>query len=242
MAEILLKQGKTKKVYMRDDGTIRLVFTDTVTVDDDGNIDPGGNNIGGQVQGMGRACLLMTSLFFPLFEQEGIATHFIEADLTKGSMVVRAAEPLGKGLTLDNSNGGVEAIGRLVLTGSFAQRYGLYVKDGARLDHIFTHCTLKDDQRGDPYIDGETMLLLGLIKDAAEYRQIMEGTAKAGAIVKREMLKRDLDLWDFKVEFGRHGDQLIMIDEIGPGSMRAFDLKTNKRVIGVELAQRFESV
>ena len=61
----LVYRGKTKDVYEDGQDTLRLIFTDRVTKNDAGEIDPGGNNLAEEtVPGQGEACLLMTSAIF----------------------------------------------------------------------------------------------------------------------------------------------------------------------------------
>ena len=43
--------GKTKDVYKLEDGNYLLKFKDDVTVDEDGNFDPGANVIGMTIEG-----------------------------------------------------------------------------------------------------------------------------------------------------------------------------------------------
>ncbi len=61
--------------------------------------------------------------------------------------------------------------------------------------------TLKDDDRNDPLITDEALQMLGIMtKD--EYRTLVDMTRKIGAIIKEEMLKKELELYDIKFEFG----------------------------------------
>jgi len=41
-------------------------------------------------------------------------------------------------------------------------------------------------------------------------------------IVADELKTKGLDLWDIKFEFGYHGDEVILIDEIASGNMRVY--------------------
>ena len=49
-------------------------------------------------------------------------------------------------------------------------------------------------------------------------------TKKIGAIVKEELAKKELKLYDIKFEFGRVGEDahIALIDEISGGNMRAY--------------------
>lgn len=59
----LLYRGKTKDVYEAGPETLLLQFTDRVTKNDAGEIDPGGNTVAEDTApGQGGACLAVTSV------------------------------------------------------------------------------------------------------------------------------------------------------------------------------------
>src|SRR5690554_4403250 len=109
-------KGKTKDVYELGDGNILLQFKDDVT-GADGVFDPGANTVGFTMEGAGRAGLRLTTFFFEKLKEKGIPTHYIESDIEKQTMTVKAAEVFGEGL---------EVICRYRAVGSFLRRYGLY--------------------------------------------------------------------------------------------------------------------
>ncbi|MDD2482191.1 MAG: phosphoribosylaminoimidazolesuccinocarboxamide synthase, partial [Lutispora sp.] len=63
-----------------------------------------------------------------------------------------------------------------------------------------------------------------------EYKTLKELAKKIGAVVKDELAKRGIELYDIKFEFGRVGEDnhIALIDEISGGNMRAF--KNGKHV------------
>lgn len=72
----LLQRGKTKDVYSHGDYTLELKFTDRVTKNDKGEVDPGGNNVSDSLlDGQGFACLSMTSTIFKYLADNGVPTH-----------------------------------------------------------------------------------------------------------------------------------------------------------------------
>ena len=133
----LVYRGKTKDVYERDAHSLHLVFTDRVTKNDAGEIDPGGNNLAEEtVPGQGEACLLMTSAIFSEINAKNIArTHMISYDLPSLSMDVLKAKLFAPGL---------EWVTRWVCTGSFLRRYNMVpgVKDGMFLPSPVYEITL----------------------------------------------------------------------------------------------------
>jgi phosphoribosylaminoimidazole-succinocarboxamide synthase len=208
----LLYKGKTKDVYQNSDGNYTLYFKDDVT-GTDGVFDPGANTIGLSIEGAGVAGLRLTQFFYEKINAAGIPTHFISADPAQRTMVVRPAQVFGKG---------VEVILRYRAVGSFLRRYGRYCIEGQELNG-YVEVTLKDDERNDPLITAEGLEMLGIMNQD-EYRNLGDLTRKIGAIVKAEMAKKELELYDIKFEFGRVGSdgQIALIDEISGGNMRAY--------------------
>ena len=148
----IIRDGKTKAVFDAGDGNILLQFKDDVTGTGD-TVDPGGNVVVGKVEGKGNASLKLSKHFFDILVKEGIPTHYIKADNEKNTMLVKKAETFGDGL---------EFICRLKAAGSFVRRYGKYVREDKPLDYL-VEITLKDDERGDPLINEESIVQLELM-------------------------------------------------------------------------------
>lgn len=205
-----LYTGKTKDVYKREDGLYQLAFKDDVT-GVDGVFDPGANTVGLSMEGAGRAALALTTYFYTKINEAGIPTHFVSANLDDQTLVVKPAALFGQG---------VEVILRYKAVGSFLRRYGKYIEEGADLDH-FVEVTLKDDERDDPPITRDALAMLGIMSDE-DYDQLKSMTIKIGDMVRDELKKKDLDLYDIKFEFGLIDGEVALIDEISGGNMRAY--------------------
>ena len=208
----IIYQGKTKDVYSLDNGNFLLKFKDDVT-GKDGVFDPGANTVGLSIEGMGKSGLRLTKFFFEKLNDMGIPTHYLESNIDEATMTVLPAKMFGKG---------VEVICRYRAVGSFLRRYGLYATKGQPLD-AYVEVTLKDDDRDDPLITDEALEMLNIMtKD--EYKSLIDLTKKIGQVVKDELAKKDLELYDIKFEFGRVGNDnhIALIDEISGGNMRAY--------------------
>ncbi|MDM5335261.1 phosphoribosylaminoimidazolesuccinocarboxamide synthase [Ureibacillus composti] len=219
--------GKTKDVYELEDGNYLLQFKDDVT-GVDGVFDPGANSVGLTIEGAGRAGLKLTKYFFEVLKEKGIPTHYVDADIENATMTVKPAEVFGSGL---------EVICRYRAVGSFLRRYGLYAEEGQPLD-AFVEVTIKDDEREDPPISEDALDMLGILsKD--EYKVLKELTQQIGNVVKEELAKKDIELYDIKFEFGRTGEakQIVLIDEISGGNMRAY--KDGEYIEPLELEKLF---
>ncbi|GEM03841.1 phosphoribosylaminoimidazolesuccinocarboxamide synthase [Halolactibacillus miurensis] len=208
----LTYQGKTKDVYQRQDGNYVLKFKDDVT-GVDGVFDPGANTVGLSIEGAGKAGLKLTTYFFEQLNKQGIPTHFIDSHIDEQTMTVKPASVFGKGL---------EVICRYRAVGSFLRRYGLYAEENQPLD-AFVEVTLKDDGREDPPITKDALAMLDILT-TEEYETLKSLTQQIAGVIKDELAKKDIELYDIKFEFGRDqttGD-ILLIDEISGGNMRAF--------------------
>lgn len=208
----LIYKGKTKDVYALEDGNCLLKFKDDVT-GENGKFDPGANTVGLSIEGCGKAGLRLTKHFFEKINSVGIPTHYVSADLDNATMTVKKATVFGKGL---------EVICRYRAVGSFTRRYGKYAQEGQLLD-AFVEFTLKDDDRNDPPITEDALVMLGIMTNE-EYKTVKELTQKIAQVVKDELATRSLELYDIKFEFGRVGEDkhIALIDEISGGNMRAY--------------------
>lgn len=208
----LVYKGKTKDVYELENGNFLLKFKDDVT-GEDGKFDPGANTVGLTIEGIGKSGLRLTKFFYEKLNSLGIPTHYIESDIENATMTVLPADMFGKG---------VEVICRYRAVGSFLRRYGLYAEEGQALD-AYVEVTLKDDLRNDPLITEDALEMLNIMsKD--EYKILTKLTKEISGIVKEELWKKGLELYDIKLEFGRVGDDkhIALIDEISGGNMRAY--------------------
>lgn len=203
--------GKTKDVYQLDNGNVMLEFKDDCT-GKDGVFDPGENTVGLKIEGIGRANLETSVMFFEILKNEGIKTHYVSANIENATMEVLPGKVFGKGL---------EVICRLVATGSFVRRYGDYIEDGTLLAPGYVETTFKDDEKGDPLVTPDGLAALGVMS-LEQYASMKEQTIKITNIVASELKKKGLDLWDIKFEFGYNGDEVILIDEIASGNMRVY--------------------
>ena len=202
--------GKTKDVFEIDDKNVLLKFKDDVT-GKDGVFDPGENQVGLQIEGAGRSAVAMTKFFYEKLNAMGLNTHFVSADVDKNEAVVKKAKVFGKG---------VEVIVRYRAVGSFIRRYGEYIESGTVIPP-YVEVTLKDDDRNDPLITKDALAILNIMTEA-EYEELAKLALEIGEVVKAELAKKDLELYDIKFEFGMIDGKVALIDEISGGNMRAY--------------------
>ncbi len=218
-------QGKTKDVYLNNNGNYTLKFKDDVT-GENGVFDPGANTVGLSIEGIGNKGLRLTEYFYTRLNEQGIKTHFVSVDLENNTMEVLPATVFGKGL---------EVVCRLKATGSFIKRYGDYISEGKDTNY-FVEVTLKDDERQDPPISKDALALVGLLSNE-EYEILKEKTQIITKMIEAELAKFEIVLYDIKLEFGRSkkDNEIILIDEISGGNMRAYH--NNELLTPMDLAE-----
>ena len=211
MDKKLVYTGKTKNVYALENGNYLLKFKDDCT-GKDGVFDPGENTVGLTIDGIGRANLETSILFFEKINAAGIKTHYISADLNDTTMEVLPAKPFGQGL---------EVICRHKAVGSFLRRYGQYIEAGADLP-AYVETTFKNDDLGDPLVTKDGLVVLGVMTEA-QYDAMKEMTQKITQIVADDLKEKGMVLYDIKFEYGYDADgNVMLIDEIASGNMRVY--------------------
>ena len=207
----LVYTGKTKNVYALENGNYLLKFKDDVT-GADGVFDPGMNQVGLTIEGVGDVNLRMSIYYFEKLNAAGIRTHYVSADLANTTMEVLPAKVFGKGL---------EVICRHKAVGSFYRRYSDYIDEGADLP-AYVEMTFKNDAKGDPLVTKDGLVILGVMSEK-QYDDIKAMTQKITQIVADDMLEKGLVLYDIKFEFGYDADgNVMLIDEIASGNMRVY--------------------
>ena len=134
-------------------------------------------------------------------------------------MEVRRAQPLGAD---NNGAGGLEFVCRTRPWGSFLRRYQPYIRDtGQKLDRL-VEITVKDDERGDPLINDDTIIALGLVSPR-HLEEAKDITRRVCGIVEADLREKGLTLIDMKVEIGLVEGEVVVIDEISADAMRVMD-------------------
>ena len=112
---------------------------------------------------------------------------------------------------------------RNTAAGSFAKRYG--VEEGTELKKPILEFCLKSDALGDPFINEDGIVALGLA-DEDEIAEISRQARAVNAALLDIFAKIDVKLVDFKIEEGKTSDGAILLaDEITPDTCRLWDQK-----------------
>lgn len=205
----LLYEGKAKKVYLTSDPAYYVVeFKDDATAF---------NGLKrGTIQNKGELNNKISAHFFTLLAEKGIVSHFVQL-LNEREMLVKAVKIIA-----------VEVVTRNIAAGSLAKRLGL--EEGTELPFPVVEFYYKNDELGDPLINDDHALVLGLAN--REQLQAMRETARqVNDVLRRYLLERNVILVDFKLEFGMTATgELLLADEISPDTCRFWDATTREKL------------
>ena len=201
-------EGKAKKVFRTTDPDLYLVdFKDDATAFNGAKK--------GTIQGKGALNNHISAVFFRLLEEKGIPTHFVELAGDR-EMLVKTLEIIK-----------VEVVARNIVAGSLAKRVGL--PEGTPLPLPVLEFYYKDDELGDPLINDYHIAALSLAT-LRQMAQISDTALRVNRILLDYLADKNIDLVDFKLEFGLHRGQLLLGDEISPDTCRFWDRETGERL------------
>ena len=203
-----LYEGKAKKVYATDDPDIVIV-----DYKDDATAFNGLKK--GTISGKGVINNKMSNMMFRIMEQHGIPTHFVE-ELSDRETAVKKVQIVP-----------LEVIIRNTAAGSFSKRYG--VPEGTKLATTVFGFSYKNDDLGDPLLNDYHALALNLATQE-EIDTIKNMAFRVNDIMKEFFKGLNIDLIDFKLEFGRFHGQIILADEISPDTCRFWDMTTGEKL------------
>nr|WP_290441252.1 phosphoribosylaminoimidazolesuccinocarboxamide synthase [Clostridium sp. CF011] len=205
---VLLYEGKAKKMFSTDNkDEVRVYYKDDATAF---------NGIKkAQIEKKGILNNSITTMLFELLEKKGIKTHLIKK--------ISDREQLCKKVEIVP----LEVIVRNVAAGSMAKRYG--IEEGTKLKTTVLELSYKNDELGDPLINDYHAVAMGL-STFDELLEIYKMASKINDILKEIFFEKDINLIDFKLEFGRFNGEIILADEISPDTCRFWDVKTGEKL------------
>ena len=204
-----LYEGKAKKVWATEDPTIVIV-----DYKDDATAFNGLKK--GTIVGKGVVNNKMSNYLMQLLEKHGVPTHFVK-ELSDRETAVKKVTIVP-----------LEVIIRNRAAGSICKRLGL--EEGMDFTQPSIEFSYKDDDLGDPLINDHHAVALGVVT-YDELKQIYAMTARINEVLKELFAKMNINLIDFKIEFGRLSDgTIILADEISPDTCRLWDVKTNEKL------------
>lgn len=206
----LLYEGKGKKIFKTDDKNVFIAeFKDDLTAF---------NALKkGSEDGKGALNCKISKELFDLLEANGIKTHMVKV-LSDNEMAIKKVNIIP-----------IEVVTRNIATGSLTKRLG--IEDGKKLDFTLVEFYYKDDSLGDPIINDEHAMLMGLVDKKEDLETLKAMARKVNDVLFKFFDDRGLILVDFKLEFGKtESGEILLADEISPDSCRFWDKETLEKL------------
>lgn len=202
-------EGKAKKVYATDNKDYCIV-----AYKDDATAFNGLKK--GTIAGKGVVNNKMSNYLMAELEKIGVPTHFVE-ELSDRETLVRKVSIVP-----------LEVIVRNVAAGSFSKRFG--VEEGTKLLCPTLEYCYKNDDLGDPMVNDYHILACGWAS-REDLDTIADYTFKINSFLIDFFGKINVDLIDFKIEFGKTSSgKIILADEISPDTCRLWDKDTHEKL------------
>ncbi|MDY2729396.1 MAG: phosphoribosylaminoimidazolesuccinocarboxamide synthase [Clostridium sp.] len=205
----MLYEGKAKQIYKTDkEDEIIVYYNDDATAFNGVKM--------AIIDNKGVLNNAITTMIFEMLNKHGIKTHFIKK--------LNEREQLCKKVSIVP----LEVIVRNTAAGSMAKRLGL--EEGYKLKTTVFEFSYKDDELGDPLINRYHAVAIG----AATFEEIdtiLDMTAKINDLLKEFFAKLNINLIDFKIEFGKlPNGEIVLADEISPDTCRFWDATTGEKL------------
>lgn len=202
-----LYEGKAKIVYATDSpGSLIFYFKDETTAFDAGKK--------GTIHHKGIINNKISSKIFEFLESQGIPTHH-EGILEDREVLVKKVAMFP-----------IEVVIRNRAAGSLCRRFAL--EEGRRFPSPILEYSYKDDVLKDPMINETHISALGLLGEE-DLRVVRDLAFRINECLKKFFLGINLELIDFKVEFGKLDGKVVLADEISPDTCRLWEVGTEKR-------------
>lgn len=204
----LLYEGKAKKIWKTEDENLLISeFKDDLTAFN--------GEMKSSEAGKGALNNKISTELFKYLKENGIQTHFVEM-LDDNNMLHKKCKVIP-----------IEVIIRNIATGSLTRTLG--IEDGKILPFTLVEFDYKNDELGDPKLNDQHALILGLVKYQDELDKLRRVSREINDILKPYFFEKGLNLVDFKLEFGFDKDgNIILIDEISPDNCRFWDIESGE--------------
>ena len=202
----LIREGKGKRVYATDDPDLAVVY-----YKDEAMAYHGLKR--GRILGKGEINNAICEHLFTLLKDQGVENHFIRQLDARQSLVLRC-EMMVFAVKIRNR-----------VAGSMHTRTGLPV--GMKLEQPVIEFVLKESEMDDPLVN-HTHLLAMKAATMEEIEEVRALSRKINDILMAYMSEINIELIDFKLEFGRYQGRILLADEISPDTARFWDSRTHE--------------
>ncbi|WP_434564499.1 phosphoribosylaminoimidazolesuccinocarboxamide synthase [Thermoanaerobacterium thermosaccharolyticum] len=204
----ILYEGKAKKVFRTNDEDFYIIeYKDDATAF---------NGIKkGTIANKGILNNEISAILFELLENEGVPTHFVKK-LNDREMLVKKVEIYP-----------IEVLIRNYAAGSISKRLG--IEEGTKFKKTILEFCYKNDELGDPFINEYHIDAMELAT-REEVETIKNYSFKINDILSKYFISKNIILVDFKLEFGKSKDGIVLADEISPDTCRFWDSVTMEKL------------
>ncbi|MCP9357571.1 phosphoribosylaminoimidazolesuccinocarboxamide synthase [Liquorilactobacillus satsumensis] len=205
----MIYAGKAKQMWTtEDEDVLRVVYTNQATA------------LNGkkktEVEGKGRLNNLISTLIFKYLNAQGVNTHFIKT-ISNDEELVRKVQIIP-----------LEMVTRNVAAGHFSTRFN--VKEGTKFAAPIEESYFKSDEVDDPFINNSQIFGLKIATEK-EIEYMWQVSRKVDQLLTPLFASIDLQLVDYKLEFGRLKDgTVILADEFSPDNCRLWDTKSKQHM------------
>ncbi|MFH1791110.1 MAG: phosphoribosylaminoimidazolesuccinocarboxamide synthase [Candidatus Omnitrophota bacterium] len=204
----MIYEGKAKKLFTTEDPELVIQeFKDDATAFD--------ATKRGVIKGKGVVNNKISSELFGLLESKGVETHFVRL-LNERDMLVKKLEIIPVEVTIRN-----------IVAGGMSKL--LAIEEGLVLKTPVLEYHYKADSLHDPLINDYHILALEMAKEN-ELETIKRRSFEVNNVLRNFFGERNLDLVDFKLEFGRHKGKVLLGDEISPDTCRLWEKGTRRKM------------
>ncbi|MBO0366154.1 phosphoribosylaminoimidazolesuccinocarboxamide synthase [Pseudomonas putida] len=203
-----LYRGKAKSVYKTDDADrLILLFRNDTSAFDGKRIE--------QLDRKGTVNNKFNAFIMQKLEEAGIPTQF-DRLLGDNECLVKKLDMIP-----------VECVVRNYAAGSLVKRLG--VEEGIKLEPSTFELFLKNDEKGDPFINESHVVAFGW-GTAEQLVEMKKLSLKVNEVLNKLFDDAGLLLVDFKLEFGVFHGQIVLGDEFSPDGCRLWDKETRKKM------------
>ena len=200
----LLIEGKAKKIFStKEKNTLVQYFKDDATAFN--------NKKRKQFKSKGILNNSISALIFKYLNENRIKTHFIKK-ISEREQIIKKVKIIP-----------LEVVVRNYSAGSISDKFK--IKQGKKFKEPIIEFFLKSDELNDPFMNSAHIKLLN-IATAKEIRYLRKLALKINILLIKLFSKIGIILADFKLEFGKSNNEIILADEISPDNCRLWDKKS----------------
>ena len=203
----LIREGKGKRVYATEDPDLAIVY-----YKDEAMAFHGLKR--GRILGKGEINNAICQHLFTLLKNQGVENHFVRKLDPRQSLVLRC-EMMPFAIKVRNR-----------VAGGMHVRTGLPV--GMKLDPPVLEFVLKESEMDTDALVNHTHLLAMKAATLEEIEQVRALSKRINEIWMAYMKEINIELIDFRIEFGRYRGKILLADELSPDTARFWDSSTHE--------------